>query len=258
MKNTLKAALSLLSLALLALPGQAAPLSITSEGVTSGGTMPGSATDFVFFNASDWTNPGPATNVSPYSDLTSFTVSGGIDSQNGNSDSYSSITTPAGGSPVLTGDLFGDTGYTPSSDSVTTPAGKTIAIGLTVGSNPHFNYNDFNVFVMFTNTGGTYTDDAIGLVGPGAQFDANNVAVTDVSLGQSSADYLEFNVQNLKSSGGTYLVLSSYTTGATAYLGAVSFESIAEIPEPSTYALMLGGLAFLGFLIRRKSARFSV
>jgi len=37
----------------------------------------------------------------------------------------------------------------------------------------------------------------------------------------------------------------------TGYVGAVSFESV---PEPSTWGMMAGGVALLGFCVRRKLA----
>jgi hypothetical protein len=48
-------------------------------------------------------------------------------------------------------------------------------------------------------------------------------------------------------------------TGAPASNGAGFLNDIVvrEVPEPSTYALMLGGLAFLGFCIRRKTVLLS-
>jgi hypothetical protein len=39
----------------------------------------------------------------------------------------------------------------------------------------------------------------------------------------------------------------------SSYLGGVSFD---EAPEPSTWALLLAGVAFLGFRMRNKIARF--
>jgi hypothetical protein len=49
----------------------------------------------------------------------------------------------------------------------------------------------------------------------------------------------------LASSGG------STTSSAVLFLDNIT---LAVTPEPSTYVLMLGGLAFLGFWLRRKNA----
>jgi hypothetical protein len=45
------------------------------------------------------------------------------------------------------------------------------------------------------------------------------------------------------------------TTGGTSdFLGVSNFAVVAEVPEPSTYAMLLGGLAGLAFFVRRKGS----
>jgi hypothetical protein len=37
-------------------------------------------------------------------------------------------------------------------------------------------------------------------------------------------------------------------------INAIDLRNITSVPEPSTYAMMVAGLAFLGFCVRRKGA----
>ncbi len=245
--------LPLLSLVLLALPAKAVkPVTptITEVGITSGTTMPGSPSDYIIFNGSNFNSNGTSGGTAGSSfDLTSFSVAGGV-GQNG----YSafSITPPGGGTPVLSGAIDASTPYpNPNGDGQTA---QQMNAGIGLGSNSNFNYNDFDVYLMYSNTGGSLTDSVVSLDAPGQAYGTNGVAVTDNT---GSPEYVEFNVQNLAASGGTYLVFSgiSSSTGGSGYIGGVSFESL---PEPSTFAMLLGGVALLGFIVRRKSARFTL
>ena len=243
--------LPLLSLVVLVLPARAVTASVTEVGTTSGSAMPGSPTDYIIFNGGNF-NSGGTTGVGTAFDLTSFSVSGGV--QNYSSGSDFLITPPGGGTPVFSGAINASTPY-PNGNSPGGPGPQTaqqMNAGIGIGSNANFNYNDFDVYLMYSNTGGALADSVVSLDAPGQAFGANGVSVTDNT---GSPEYLEFNVKNLEASGGTYLVFSgiSASSGGTGYIGGVSFESLA-VPEPSTYAMMLGGLALLGFCIRRKLA----
>jgi hypothetical protein len=46
--------------------------------------------------------------------------------------------------------------------------------------------------------------------------------------------------------------------GTFAIIDAVNLQDAGAAPEPSTYAMMLGGLAVLGFCVRRKISRIQV
>ena len=46
------------------------------------------------------------------------------------------------------------------------------------------------------------------------------------------------------------LVVDHEIYNASSHTFEVDFK---EVPEPSTYALMIGGLAFLGYCVRRKN-----
>lgn len=53
--------------------------------------------------------------------------------------------------------------------------------------------------------------------------------------------------------GGTAFLLLNPSTNGVDLLAAADVRDISAVPEPSTYAMILAGLAVLGFCIRRKS-----
>jgi hypothetical protein len=267
-------------LALLALPGRA-QVTVTYVGASSGGTMAGSDTDFFFPNTTNFPGyPGTAYSTDttaptslPYADLTSFYVFGGISSQNSGS-GFSSIVTPAGGSPTPTGDLIaaGDVSFGLIPGLTQNFFGATAA-----GLNANFNYNDFYIYLMYSNVGGTLIDTTVtvapdyfdgsnlGSVGTAVTIDLNGGsgpldAPEDNNTTSTTAKYLEFHVQGLgaeipvANADGKLAFINVSATGSTGntYIGAVSFE----VPEPSTWAMLLGGVGMLlaGQRLRRKSS----
>jgi hypothetical protein len=256
--------LVLLSAAMMSLPARAQVI-VSYVGSSSGGTMPGSATDFFFPNQSNY--PGQPSFTSnqggntTYSHLTSFSIVGGVNGVNGGG-SYSSIVTPAGGPAILTGDIEATGNPAPSMAFEPGLAGSLSTDG---SYNSHFNYNDFNVYLMYSNTGSiSHTDlsvtlSPILLTGPSAGTSANVLldgiqAPLDINTNTATADYLEFNVQGLgtamQSFNNLAFVVTNSNTGDLSYIGAISFQSVAEAPEPGTWALMLGGVGALVFVRR--------
>ena len=240
--------------------GAHAQFTITPVGVTTGSTMPGSATDFIFFNGSNY--PGyPAfdnniDNNTTSSQLYSFSVSGGVDGSNGNLN-YATITTP-GGTSLQTGDVQAmpgiafalEPGLGTNSDLHTEDTNL----------NPNFNYNNFDVYLMVSNTGGTWTDLNVALdqrefSGPvNPAFGTTSVPITDNTTGSSDAEFVEFHVTGLGDAIAAgykpdLVVSANLSSGGVSYIGGVSFVSI---PEPSTFALGFMGLAGLIFIARRK------
>jgi hypothetical protein len=188
--------------------------------------------------------------------LTAFKFSGDV--AGGNPSPTSLITPPGGSSALTTGAL-----------EAQTPEGAgffQIAVGVTPTptSDPTFNYADFDVYVMYSNVDKFFKDSALLLetvsaysTDPSNGFPLNSVPVTDTNTNLSSAFYVEYNVQGFTSS--QVFVLGAETTSAlasaanTAYIGGVSFQSVVTVPEPSTYLMLVAGLALLAFTARRRN-----
>ena len=268
MKNYKQLSFAILSLGLLALPVQG-QIVVNYVGYSTGGTMPGSPTDFIFFNGGNYggnasRNNGGSDNAS---ELDSFSFAGGVQSDNSNGQ-YSAITTPAE-EVIATGDLKAD-------NNLAFAVEPTQADPVSTLGTP-FNYNDFNMYVMYSNTDLNFQDTTIsvnprssnqtgGPFGGGPLVTVNldgTQAPTDTNTDPSLAYFLEFNITGLQTAindGYNPDLVVSALPGAgrgTSYVGGVSFESVA-VPEPSTFAMLLGGVTLLGFVLRRKSARFAL
>jgi hypothetical protein len=239
---------------LLSLSAAAAPvpaITVTTVGTeTSGTTMPGSPSDYIFFDGSNYPSTSTSNSPGSYTNLPDFTTVGG-EHANGPGSDNSTINTPGDLSSLLTG-------------QISSP--NTIAIGLEEGSSATFNYNDFDVYVMFNNIAAdanndTWIDTTVSLDGRfnGTEQPAASFTVTPVDVSSTTADFVEFNVQGLATAfayanandltGSTDLVLRvSGPNGDIHDLGGVSF---ASVPEPSTWAMMLLGAGGLLFLFRR-------
>jgi hypothetical protein len=50
------------------------------------------------------------------------------------------------------------------------------------------------------------------------------------------------------------LTVSGMSSGGGAYGGNINIKAISAVPEPATYGMMLGGLALVGFVARRRKA----
>jgi len=212
----------------------ASAVTITGADETAGETitqLPGSATDFFFVQG---TSVETDFSVAPNDDSLQFAP-------------YSQLINPA--------DNAENTGIVFEHPSV----GQLVNLAtFTLGSgNTNFNYSDFNVYVLYDNTTGdpNSIDDQIALAAGTDATGASATAVTVTDPAVKVTDegrYVEFNVQGLQAGDEFTIAASALSSdNPTAYFGAISLESA---PEPSTYAMMFGGLALLGFCVRRKRA----
>jgi hypothetical protein len=227
---------------------QAQVITATSEG--SLGTMPGSALDYTFFgNANQFPITNYYGNTTQPTVLTDFTVAHGA---NGGStfegdNRYSTINGPTGSGEtnVQTGILFGG-GVNPD------------LVDFTLGTpGSTFNFSDFDAHVMYGNgygDGGVRdTSITASLYSSGGTLlQTLTVPIVDNPAGSNGnadpvATFEDFTITGAT----TGDVLRFGATGATTYLGGVSFD---EVPEPGTWAMMLAGVVLL-FGFSRSSIR---
>jgi hypothetical protein len=234
--------------------------SVGSETTLS--TIPGSPSDYVIFGYGNYNKIG-GDSAGSSKNLPDFDIVGGEAEHSGDA-GFSTINTPGSVGSIATG-------------GITSP--NTIAVGLellNVNSSGHssttgFNFNDFNVYVMIDNAPG---DSIFQNTGVGLDARLNNVELSPVNVATSnnntslgSADFVEYNVTGLGSAVAAAelanpgenddLVLRIFKPGGqSAILGGISFQSV-EVPEPSTYALLLAGFFGLAIAVRRKASKQS-
>ena len=100
----------------------------------------------------------------------------------------------------------------------------------------------------FANRGGTYE------LGSTTQYIENTGDQSSFIAGVNYTEYTDITLNSTGSISFTYA--PPPTVPGEGDLSGVQLVEIAT-PEPSTYAMMLGGLALLGFCVRRKAALLS-
>jgi hypothetical protein len=105
---------------------------------------------------------------------------------------------------------------------------------------------------IFDGTNGT---------GPGTEgvSDGSASGILDYNNAPSYASYITETFTTSANTSELVDITDGFAPDANAsfaIIDAVNLRDLGEAPEPSTYALMLGGLALLGFCIRRTSVRF--
>mgnify|MGYP002781003046 CR=1 FL=1 len=104
-----------------------------------------------------------------------------------------------------------------------------------------------------TNAAGTAVDNAVATLGA---FDAESVASVPgadgfISLGFNGV--IAFNLTALTPTTGLFLYIGEVGDNGEVAANNITISDLpAQIPEPSTYALMLAGLGLLGFMARRR------
>ena len=80
---------------------------------------------------------------------------------------------------------------------------------------------------------------------------AVEVSQTDSSVAQAGSGYWRFSGVNIAANTDYYVAVNGtvLSTSGTAYGGTVF---ITPVPEPETYAMLLGGLGIMAFLARRR------
>lgn len=140
--------------------------------------------------------------------------------------------------PLFGGPVFGSGTFT-TSDTSMIIGGQTafeiVSISGTV--------NGFAITgPVLASYGNYFTTGAAFLDGSGVKF------FTEGSNGQNRVDF--FN----QSSNGMYRV-NTFSPGSSEFVTASSFEVVAAVPEPSTWAMMILGFCGLGFMAYRRRQR---
>ena len=111
-------------------------------------------------------------------------------------------------------------------------------------------------FSYAANTTYTLTFDLSRNPGAGASYTGIDVSVNGSHtsfIGTSPTSPYSLTFTTGASAGSQWLTFSS--VGGDVYSGAVLDNvAIKAVPEPETYAMMLGGLGLLGFMARRRKA----
>jgi hypothetical protein len=103
-----------------------------------------------------------------------------------------------------------------------------------------------------TNAAGTAVDNAVATLGA---FDGeNSTATPDGFLSMGFNGRISFNLTAATNTAGLFLYIGEVgDNGEVAASSVVVRETPAEVPEPSTYAMLIAGLGMLGLMARRRS-----
>lgn len=93
-------------------------------------------------------------------------------------------------------------------------------------------------------TGCTSTTSCIALIPFNVQFYVNSVRVNNTAVVSDSAPFAQVDYPDINKTNDSGQVWARF---------APSQASVAAVPEPSTYAMLLAGLGLLGFAKRRQS-----
>ncbi len=96
---------------------------------------------------------------------------------------------------------------------------------------------------------------SIATMNPATNIDFSTVTFNGVNFATISTGMQEFRNllnQNLVQGGRNVLTVNGTSGGNGAFSGNLSFASVAAVPEPTTWMLMLMGMAGIGFSMRRK------
>jgi len=266
----MKLVLSFVLLALLvALPARATVI-ITPSLFGNSSQMPGSFDDFTFFgNPIQFPSTGPDISDNYESGvatqptlLTDFVAHVGADAQytygaqndgaTNYNPAYGTINTPA--APGLPNGIVG-----PQKTGIlySTALSAPDLVRFTLGpSTSNFDFGDFDVYVMISNapTSGLNDEDLLARIydptGAVALTPSITFSLADATTTTGTATFAEFHITGAVSGDILQLGATSGNLNSASYISGVSFKSNA-VSEPSTKAMLLGGLVLIGLVFRR-------
>lgn len=147
-------------------------------------------------------------------------------------------------------------------------AAQTISI-----SGPSGTFGDDNVLCVDTSSPCTFTRSfqfvtpatmiltsvdisSIATINPMTNIDFTSVALNGVNFNTIATGTQEFRNllnQTLQPGGNNVISVAGTSGGNASFRGTISFSSIAAVPEPTTWMLMLIGMAGVGLSMRRKA-----
>jgi choice-of-anchor C domain-containing protein len=177
--------------------------------------------------------------------------------KNGDFESHPTLSVPDGGYLKVSAGSGGITDWTVGGDSIDLILNSYGSIGVNSTSVDMLGTPGPGIlsqsFDYAANT--TYTLSFDVSRNPNGSYTALNVNVNGIDnlyVGTSTPTTYTFNFTTGATAGSQLLTFSS--VGGDRYSGAVldNVKLTAAVPEPETYAMLLGGLALVGFAARRK------
>ena len=188
------------------------------------------------------TNPQAATSLGSNISSASLTLGSGVtaasaaDTFGGSAFNNTSLAAAITGSDYLSFTIIPSAGYALSISSITLNSGVATAV------------TNFHGELLSSSTGFTSSDSLHSYSFSTTGAPAQSITLSGVAGLQNVSSSIEFHLYGWRDSSGT----STFRIRNLSGIDLVINGSLAAIPEPSTWAVILGGVALAGAMIRRR------